>query len=138
MYVENKADGLGRIGLVEVSKSRRSYYYQGRCLQKTKSGYKYNCIDADTGESFWVSGPHRDGRDRLYGGIVAIDEDAREEYWVTVRKMPEKRQLTQYRPTSHGRTDGRHLLMSGLLYSCLRSTARCEGGSSQEPAHGAP
>jgi hypothetical protein len=102
MYVENKGDGLegpGRIGWVELSKSKRAYLYQGRRLQKTKSVYKYNCYDAKTREKYWVSGPKKNGSDRLYGGIVEIDEDAREEYWTKVRNKPNQKHLTKYRST---------------------------------------
>jgi hypothetical protein len=92
MYIENKSEGLegaGRIGWVELSRSRRSYHYSGCELLKC-AGYKYNCIDVETGEYFWVSGPRRDGSDRLYGrGIVQIDENAREEYWLKIRNKPE-------------------------------------------------
>ncbi len=100
MYVEDKSGGLdgpGRIGWVEFSKSGRSFYYQGRCLQKIKSGYKYNCLDSETGDAFWVSGPKKDGCDKLYGGVVEIDDDAREEYWVAIRCLPQNREMTRYR-----------------------------------------
>jgi hypothetical protein len=35
----------------------------------------------DSGEDYWISGPKRDGDDRLYGSRnpVEIDEDVREE-----------------------------------------------------------
>jgi hypothetical protein len=100
MYVENKSEGLdgpGRIGWVGFSKSGRSFYYKGRRLQKTKSGYKHNCFDAETGESFWVSGPKEDGSDKLYGGVVEIDDDAREDYWTTIRDLPQNKELSEYR-----------------------------------------
>lgn len=51
MYVEDKSgglDGAGRIGWVEMSRTRRSYVYAGRRLLKTGSGYKYNCVDEET------------------------------------------------------------------------------------------
>jgi hypothetical protein len=99
MYVEFKGDGLsgpGRICWVEMSKSRRAYRYAGKLLQKC-AGYKYNCLDAETGEHYWVSGPKRDGTDRLYGGVVDIDDDARVEYWTSIRKKPECVELTSYR-----------------------------------------
>lgn len=107
MYVENKASGLdgeGRIGWVELSRTQRSYEYRGRRLLKTKSGYKYNCVDEDTGETFWVSGPSRDGADKLYGGVVAIDEDARVEYWTNVRSRPDLSGSTSYRSGASTRT----------------------------------
>ena len=100
MYIESKAGGLdgpGRIGWVEFSRSFRSFYYGGRRFEKTPSGYKHNCFDAETGEEYWISGPKKNGRDRLYGGIVEIDEDARVRYWTEFRDAPESIHLTQYR-----------------------------------------
>jgi len=91
MYSECKGgelDGPGRIGWVEVTRSTRSYRYNGKLLQKV-NGYKYNCVDAETGERYWVSGPKKNGEDKLYGGIVHIDEDAREEYWLKIRRLPQ-------------------------------------------------
>jgi hypothetical protein len=110
MYIENKSGGLageGRIGWVEVSRSGRSYVYRGRHLAKTKSGYKYNCIDEENGDEYWVSGPHQDGADKLYGGVVQIDEDARVEYWTKIRGRPSLVQLTEYRAGASTRTGGR-------------------------------
>lgn len=109
MYVENKdggLDGSGRIGWVCLSKSGRTYHYGGRRLAKTKSGYKYNCIDEETGEHYWVSGPHRDGADKLYGGIVQIDDDARVEYWTRIRRLPSCVEQTEYRAGPSTRTAG--------------------------------
>lgn len=109
MYIENKCGGLdgdGRIGWVEVSRTARSYTYRGRRLLKTGSGYKYNCVDEESGEEYWVSGPHRDGADKLYGGTVHIDEDAREEYWVNVRGQPGRVTQTSYRAGASTRTAG--------------------------------
>lgn len=90
MYIEHKCglDGEGRIGWVELSRSNRSYRYQGKTLSKVGNGYKYNCIEGETGCSYWVSGPHKNGSDKLYGGVVHIDEDARVEYWTRIRGMP--------------------------------------------------
>jgi hypothetical protein len=107
MYVEDKGgviDGDGRIGWVELSRSRRSYVCRGRRLLKTKSGYKYNCIDEETGGEFWVSGPRRDGADKLYGGVVEIDEDALVAYWTEIRRRPEFAKQTRYRAGSSTRT----------------------------------
>jgi hypothetical protein len=92
MYIEQKEqdglDGPGRIGWVELARSRRAYLYGGRRLRKV-IGFKHNCVDTETGEMFWVSGPKKNGEDKLYGGVVEIDEDAREEYWRRVRGLPE-------------------------------------------------
>ncbi len=98
MYIENKLDGLngpGRIGWVEMSRSTRSYVYSGKRFLKTKSGYKYNCIEEETGALFWISGPKKRGGDTLYGSLIDIDEDARAEYWTTIRGQPECIHLKQ-------------------------------------------
>ncbi len=110
MYVENKAGGLdgdGRIGWVELSRTARMYHYRGRNLMKTKSGYKYNCIDEENGDAYWVSGPRKDGADRLYGGVVQVDEDARVEYWTKIRGRPSLVAMTEYRAGASTRTGGR-------------------------------
>jgi hypothetical protein len=91
MYIESKAGGLNgpaRIGRVSVSKSGRTLYYRGRAFQSLKgSGFKANYYDVETGEEYWISGPRKDGSDRLYGGSmpVEIDEDVLEEYWTEIR-----------------------------------------------------
>ncbi len=94
MYIESKADGLSgpaRIGRVSFSKTGQTIYYGQRTLQRIQ-GYKANHVDVDTGEEFWISGPRRDGQDRLYGEAkpVEIDADVREEYWRDIRGRPER------------------------------------------------
>ena len=97
MYIEDKSGGLtgpARIGRVTFSKTGRTLYYGGRAFQSlkgmgvTKSNYR----DIETGEEFWISGPRRDGADRLYGEPtpVEIDEDVREEYWREIRGNPSR------------------------------------------------
>lgn len=91
MYIEDKSQSLNgpaRIGRVTFSKTGRTLRYGGREFQKTKSGYKYNHLEAETGAEFWISGPRRDGEDRLYAGVgpaVEIDTDVAEEYWRDIR-----------------------------------------------------
>jgi hypothetical protein len=91
MYIENKALGLNgsaRIGRVTFSKTGKTLYYQGRTFQSLKGrGFKANYVDVATGDEYWISGPKKDGTDRLYGGRspVEIDEDVREEYWRNIR-----------------------------------------------------
>ncbi|MDB4997255.1 MAG: hypothetical protein JWM74_4687 [Myxococcaceae bacterium] len=109
MYVENKSGGLdgdGRIGWVEVSRSGRTYRYRGRHLGKTTSGYKYNCVDEENGDEYWVSGPRKDGADKLYGGVVQVDDDARVAYWTEIRGLPSRVASTEYRAGSSTRTSG--------------------------------
>jgi hypothetical protein len=90
MYMEDKSGGLNgpaRIGRVTFSKTGRSVHYGGRTFQKMK-GYKANYFDVDTGDEFWISGPRKDGRDRLYDGTtmpVEIDDDVSLEYWRDIR-----------------------------------------------------
>jgi len=97
MYIESKADGLtgpARIGRVTFSKTGKTIYYGGRTFQSLKGGgFKSNYYDVETGEEYWISGPRKDGADRLYGERVSveIDEDARLEYWRDVRGTPERR-----------------------------------------------
>lgn len=92
MYIERKSDGLSgpaRIGRVTFSKTGKSIYYQGRMFQSLKGyGFKANYRDAETGEEYWISGCKKRGGDTLYGGVVEIDEDVREEYWKQIRKQP--------------------------------------------------
>lgn len=92
MYVEAKDAGLNgpaRIGRVTFSKSGRSLSYGGRTFQSLDgSGFKANYFDAASGEHYWISGPRKDGRDRLYAGstlAVEIDPDVADEYWSAIR-----------------------------------------------------
>lgn len=92
MYIEDKSGGLNgpaRIGRVTFSKTGRSVHYGGRTFQKMK-GYKANYFDVDTGDEYWISGPRKDGRDRLYDGTtmpVEIDDDVSTEYWRDIRRQ---------------------------------------------------
>lgn len=94
MYIEDKSAGLtgpARIGRVRFSKTGRTLYYAGRSFQSLKgAGFKSNYQDVETGEQFWISGPRKDGDDRLYGEPVPveIDEDVRDEYWTEIRGQP--------------------------------------------------
>lgn len=91
MYIECKAGGLigpGRIGRVTFSQSGRTVYYGDKALQRFK-GYKANYFDVQTGEEYWISGCKKRGCDTLYPGIIEIDEDVREEYWLTIRNRPD-------------------------------------------------
>lgn len=94
MYVEDKSDELcggdARIGRVTFSKTGRTLYYHGQTFKSLRgSGYKANYYDVDTDHHFWISGPRKDGLDRLYGERVpiAIDDDIRREYWCEIRGL---------------------------------------------------
>jgi len=94
MYIEYKGEGLvgpARIGRVTFSKTGKTLYYHEQSFQSLGGdGFKANYFDVETGEDYWISGPRRDGADRLYGERipVEIDDDVREEYWRTIRKKP--------------------------------------------------
>lgn len=92
MYIEDKSEGLdgpARIGRVIFSKSGRSVHYDGRTFRRVGNGYKYNHIAEDNGDHFWISGPRKDGADRLNGGSrpVEIDENVEREYWRDIRGL---------------------------------------------------
>ena len=53
-----------------------------------------------------VSGPRKDGADKLYGGLVEIDEDARIAYWTEIRTLPANVGKTSYRAGASTRTGG--------------------------------
>jgi hypothetical protein len=94
LYIERKstlACGLARIGRVTFSKTGSTLYYLDCAFQSLKGGYKANYFEIETGESYWISGPKKNGQDRLYGERVGveIDEDVREEYWTKIRNLPE-------------------------------------------------
>jgi len=95
MYIEDKSQGLSgpaRIGRVEMTKLGKTIYYRGRTFRTLGGrGFKANFYDVETGEEFWISGPRRDGADRLYGGRVPVevDQDVRTEYWTKIRRLPQ-------------------------------------------------
>jgi hypothetical protein len=97
MYIESKADGLigpARIGRVSFSKTGRTLYYRGKAFRSLKGGgFKSNYYDVATGERYWISGPKKDGSDRLYGVRIPvnIDDDVREDYWTEIRGEPRRR-----------------------------------------------
>ncbi len=98
MYIEDKSGGLNgaaRIGRVTFSKSGQSVHYDGRCFQRLGGqGFKANYFDTESGDHFWISGPRKDGDDRLYATSerpVEIDPDVREEYWRDIRGVTGQR-----------------------------------------------
>ena len=92
MYIEFKPDGLSgpaRIGRVTFSKTGKTLNYGGKEFRSLKGGYKTNYFDVQTNEEYWISGCKKAGDDTLYPGIVEIDEDVREEYWLDIRHRPD-------------------------------------------------
>jgi len=97
MYIENKSEGLigpARIGRVTFSKSGKSIYYREKEFRSLKGhGCKANYFEVGSGDQYWISGPKKNGEDRLYGERIPIeiDEDVREEYWTEIRQKPENK-----------------------------------------------
>jgi len=96
MYIECKSGGLtgpARIGRVSFSKTGATLYYAGKAFQSLKgSSFKSNYFDVETGERYWISGPHKNGRDSLYATHVKpeVDVDVHHEYWTEIRgRVPE-------------------------------------------------
>lgn len=94
MYIEHKdgeLTGPARIGRISFSRTGRTLYYRNQVFQSLKgNGFKANYFELSSGDTYWISGPKRDGSDRLYGERipVLIDEDARQEYWLKIRRRP--------------------------------------------------
>ena len=118
MYIEQKTGGCEAwIGRVTFSKSGKTLYYKDKAFGRIRKGGiygNYSGVDKETyltncnkeieditewyrnwhptgylGE-FWISGPKKNGQDRLYQQpTIHIDEDVREEYWLKIRNKPE-------------------------------------------------
>src|SRR5579862_3309363 len=91
MYIERKAGSLtgpARIGRVRFNRTGRTLFYGDHVFRRVVGGgFKSNYIDETTGEDYWISGPKRQGGDRMYGSAapIEIDDDVREEYWCCIR-----------------------------------------------------
>ncbi len=100
MYIERKAGSLtgnARIGRVTFNKTGRTIFYCGQIFRRiVGGGFKSNYFDQATGDEYWITGPKKRGGDRLYGERVPIliDDDVREEYWTSIRGMPERKAET--------------------------------------------
>jgi hypothetical protein len=94
MYIENKGDqltGPARIGRVTFNRTGKTLFYGGKSFSRSE-GFKSNYVCTETGELYWISGPKKRGGDALYATNIPaeIDEDVREEYWITIRKSPDR------------------------------------------------
>jgi hypothetical protein len=94
MYIECKAESLSgpaRIGRVTFTRTGATLRYGGKSFHRFTGGSKANYIEEGSRDPYWISGPRKDGTDRLYKSNepVEIDDDVREEYWTHIRKKPE-------------------------------------------------
>jgi hypothetical protein len=88
---ERRPDGAGPHRARLVLEDGTDAVLPGPVVQSLKgSGFKSNYYDVETGDEYWISGPRKDGGDRLYGEPipVEIDDDVREEYWTQIRRLP--------------------------------------------------
>ena len=111
MYIEEKSDIASleaNIGKVCFSKTGKTLKYNGQEFQSLKgSGFKANYFDAESGDHYWISGCRKDGNDGLYKTTVFVDEDIREEYWVAIRSMPERKKQTTFISTGKHQAGGK-------------------------------
>ena len=97
MYIERKAGdliGRARIGRVTFNRTGKTIYYRDQVFHRiVGGGFKSNYTEEATGDPYWISGCKRRGGDSLYATNVTaeIDEDIREEYWTTIRNLPDER-----------------------------------------------
>ena len=97
MHIERKAGaltGLVRIGRVTFNRTGRTIFYRDHIFRRiVGGGFKSNYIEEATCEDYWISGCKRQGGDRMYGSAtsIEIDDDAREEYWCSIRHLPDER-----------------------------------------------
>ena len=69
------------ISRVRFSTTWQTAYWHGRALRRWPGMPDANFVDVESGETFWLSGPHRDRRDTRYSNVVPhVDPDAREAY----------------------------------------------------------
>jgi len=82
MYIESKAEGLvgpARIGSVFYHKTGCTLRYGEKEFQNLKGrGFKSNYREINTGDEYWISGPHPDGADRLYVSNIRVNHDSQE------------------------------------------------------------
>jgi hypothetical protein len=75
-YADN---GPAWIGRVEFSKSGKSIYFNGHALKGNGHGL---CNDLESGETYWVSGIKKNGKDRHWAGNgkIMIDREIVTDY----------------------------------------------------------
>jgi len=74
-------DGPAWIGHVQLSRSGRTVYFNGKALKRGR-GISANHFDIETGEQYWISGIKKNGEDRHWAGTgkITIEASAVDEY----------------------------------------------------------
>jgi hypothetical protein len=94
MFVQLKTDheidrGPAWISRVRFNRSWKTASWHGRTLRRARGLFDANFYDVETGEEFWLSGPHRDRADTRYSRIApTIDDDVRIAYEAFLRGEP--------------------------------------------------
>ena len=93
MYIECKGPGIAghaRIGRVTFTRFSRTVNYRGKTYQPhADRGKKANYYESEMGIWYWITSCRKNGLDTLDPQLVEIDEDVQQEYWLTVRNLPE-------------------------------------------------
>ena len=92
MNIERKSESLNGFAHMDEFRLHQARYdsLQGPDLSPVQRVQSQH-IDVETRDEYWISGPRKDGADRLYKSNlpVEIDDDVREEYWTSIRKRPD-------------------------------------------------
>ena len=73
--------GPAWISMIRFSDTWKTAYWHGRTLRRWSGLFDANFFGVETGEEYWISGPHRDRRDARYSTIEpTVDDDARAPY----------------------------------------------------------
>jgi hypothetical protein len=85
-YVELKTgykdNGPAWIGRVQVSRSGRTVYFNGKAFKRTTRGASGNYYDIENGNEYWISGVKKRGQDRHWAGSgkIIVEASAVEDY----------------------------------------------------------
>jgi hypothetical protein len=85
-YIELKTgfndNGPAWIGRVQVSRSGRTVYFNGKAFKRTTRGASGNYYDIESREAYWISGVKKSGQDRHWAGAgkIIIEASAVDEY----------------------------------------------------------
>lgn len=85
----NTDQGPAWVSVVSFNRSWKTARWRGRTLHRCRGLFDANFQDVKTGESYWISGPHRDGQDTRYSSIrPTIDDEAQDAYAAFLKGMP--------------------------------------------------
>lgn len=85
----NTDKGHAWISVVSFNRSWKTARWHGKTLHRWTGMFDANFYDMETEEEYWISGPHRDGRDTRYSSIKpTIDDDARDAYEAFLNGAP--------------------------------------------------